>query len=198
MAQLGMERDEAIMVEERYHLMYSHSDEWVASKIEGACRDGYVTVAFGLRVRTPLLKKTILKNGKTPYEAQSESRTAGNALGQSYGMLNNRAGIEFQERTLASKYRLDIKPIAHIHDAQYFLIRDDIDVVEWVNTNLVECMEWQDLSEIAHPDVKLGGALDVFSPSWANAITLPNGLSAEEIQDFCTVEMGAYLAKLDN
>lgn len=196
MANEGMSEIEAKRIEAAYHEMYTVSDQWVESKIKQACKDGYVTVAFGLRVRTPILAKTVLGTKRTPYEAQAEGRTAGNALGQSYGMLNNRAGIEFQERTLASPYRLDIKPFAHIHDAQYMLVRDDADVVEWVNTNLVECMEWQDLPEIQHPDVPLGGELDLFYPSWANSVTIPNGMSAEDIQSHCSKAIDEYYEDL--
>lgn len=52
---------------------------------------------------------------KTPHEADAERRTAGNALGQSYGLLNTRAGIEFNSKVRNSKYKYDIKPVAQIH-----------------------------------------------------------------------------------
>lgn len=182
---VGLDKDEAKKIEANYHDLYKVSDEWVASKIEQATHDGYVTVAFGLRLRTPILKQTLINAGQVPYEAKKEARTAGNALGQSYGMLNNRAAIEFQALTLASPYRLDIMPCAPIHDAQYFVIRDDIDVVHWFNENLVSCMQWQELEEIRHPAVKLGGDVEIFWPSWAEKVSLPNGASKEEIINIC-------------
>lgn len=55
-------------------------------------------VAFGLRVRTPLLKQVVFGARGMPYEAAAEGRTAGNALGQSYGLLNNRAAVAFMKR----------------------------------------------------------------------------------------------------
>tara|TARA_B100000929_G_scaffold108179_2_gene85742 strand:- start:989 stop:3607 length:2619 start_codon:yes stop_codon:yes gene_type:complete len=181
----GFSPEKAKTIEHRYHEMYKVSDQWVQDQLKQAHTDGYVTVAFGMRVRTPMLHKTIYGSKSMPYEAQAEARTAGNALGQSYGMLNNRAAIEFQERTLASKHRLDVMPCAHIHDAQYILIRDNIDVVHWVNINLIECMQWQDLPEIRHPDVKLGGELDLFYPTWEKGITLPNQATKQQIADIC-------------
>jgi DNA polymerase I len=184
-ANVGMALDQAKLVESKYHILYAVSDQWVADNIARASLDGYVTCAFGLRVRTPVLKQTILNKRSTPYEAQSESRTAGNALGQSYGMLNNRAGIEFQERTLTSKYLYSIKPCAHIHDAQYFLIRDEVEVVEWFNINLVECMQWQKLPAIQHDEVKLGGNVEIFYPTWAVSHKLPNNASRREILNIC-------------
>lgn len=177
--------EQAKHIEDSYHKMYQVADAYVLDKIKQASKDGYVTVAFGLRLRTPILSQVLMNNESTPYEAQSEARTAGNALGQSYGMLNNRAAIEFQERTLASKYRLSIRPIAHIHDASYYLVRDDLSTVQWVNDNLIECMAWQDLPDIQHPTVKLGGALDIFYPTWAQAVTLPNHATKQEIRELC-------------
>jgi DNA polymerase-1 len=182
---LGWPEDKAKQVEARYHEMYKVSDEWVQSKLQQASKDGYVEVAFGLRVRTPLLKQVILNQRNTPYEAQAEGRTAGNALGQSWGLLNNRAGIELQERTFMSMHRYDIKPVAHIHDAQYFLVKDDLDVVHWLNDNIVECMAWQDHPDIYHPKVKLGGELGIFYPDWSNEVTLPNFATPQEILNIC-------------
>lgn len=185
MNNVGLSEKAAKAIEENYHKMYKVSDDYVAGRIQEATVTGYVTVAFGLRVRTPILAKTILNNSKTPYEATAEARTAGNAMGQSYGMLNNRTGIEFQERTLASKHRLDILPIAHIHDASYYLVRDCVHVVKWFNDNLVECMQWQDLPEIQHPQVGLGGNASCFHPSWATEYELPNNATEAEIREAC-------------
>lgn len=182
---IGIPEEQAKEIERKYHELYKVSDDWVQAKIAGAANDGYVTVAFGLRVRTPILAQTILGNRKTPYEAKAEGRTAGNALGQSYGQLNNRAAIAYQERTLKSKYAEDIRPICHIHDSQYFLVQDDVHTMHWHNTGLIECMEWDGLSEIQHPTVKLGGQLEVYYPNWAKKIKIPNGASKKEILSLC-------------
>lgn len=178
---LGWSKEKSQAVEKSYHEMYHVSDEWVQQKLVEATDVGYLTVAFGLRVRTPVLAQCVLNTSSTPYEAQAESRTAGNALGQSYCMLNNRAGIEFQERTFASDEALNIRPIAHIHDAQYFIIRNDITTLRWLNKNLVECMQWQELPEIQHDIVKLGGDLELYYPTWKDMYRIPNNASEEEI-----------------
>ena len=183
--QSDMTPEEAKSIEASYHELYAHSDAWVADKIEQATKDGFVEVAFGLRVRTPLLKQVLWNSRHTPYEALKEGRTAGNALGQSYGLLNNRAGIDLQQRAFNSDYRYDIMPVAHIHDAQYFIVKDDIDVVDWMNQNLPDCMAWQDLPEIEHPDVKLGGDLEIFYPNWASGIEIHNSMNQEEILNLC-------------
>lgn len=183
MAQLGWPKEKATQVELKYHQLYRVSDQWVAEKVEQASKDGFVTVAFGLRVRTPLLNQVILGNSKTPYEAQAEARTAGNALGQSWCLLNSRAGSEFMGKVRASDYRLDIRPCAQIHDASYHLIRDTMETLLYYNEHLVTAVKWQDHPDIWHDEVKLGGEVSVFFPTWAQELVLPNDVTADKIKD---------------
>ena len=130
-----------------------------------------------------------------PYEAAAEGRTAGNALGQSYGLLNNRAAVEFMQKVWDSPYRLEIKPVALIHDAIYLLIKDDVEVVEWANRELINAMRWQELPEIQHDTVKLGAALDIFWPDWSNATTLPNDADQISIMEICKATKDAVMKK---
>lgn len=182
---LGFEPEKAKSIEKGYHELYKVSDQYVQARLQQASKDGYVEVAFGLRVRTPLLSQVVFGSSRMPYEASAEGRTAGNALGQSYGLLNNRAAVAFMKKVWASKYRLDIKPVALIHDAIYLVIRDCIEVVDWVNRELILAMQWQELPEIQHPTVKLGSGLDIFWPSWAHPITLPNNADQQTIIKIC-------------
>ena len=181
MQQAGFPESKARTIETRYHDLYKHSDEWVQGKLDQAGQDGYVTCALGLRLRTPLLKQVIRGNRVTPFEAEAEGRTAGNALGQSWGMLNNRAAMAFLKKVRASKYRLDIRHCAQIHDANYWLIRDDPEILLWMNKHLVDEVKWQNHPDIWHDDVKLGGDLSVFFPSWAHELTLPNYLDENHL-----------------
>lgn len=184
MKNCGFSEEQAKSIEANYHELYKESDEWVKERLAKACDDGFVELAFGLKLRTPLLKQSILGNRSTLHQAEAEARTAGNALsGQSYGLLNNRAAVAFMKRVWASKWRTSIQPVALIHDAIYLLIDDDIECLEWVNKTLIEEMSWQELPEIAHDTVKLGAELDVFYPSWENEITLPNNATQQEIKD---------------
>lgn len=181
MEQTGLSEEQAKAIEANYHKLYEVSDQWTATKIKEASEKGYTTVAFGLRLRTPILHKTVLNTSSTPYEAQSEARTVGNAQGQSYGLLNNRAANELQARALVSGMANQFVPCMHIHDAQYFLVRDNLGAVEWINNNLIECMEWQDLDAIKHPTVKLGGETSIFYPNWSNETKIPNKATIQEI-----------------
>lgn len=179
----GIPMDEAVKIFDNYHRLYKVSTQWVQDRLIEATEKGYVTLAFGLRLRTPILHKTVLGSSYTPKEAQAEGRTAGNALGQSYGMLNNRAAIEFMNRVWNSEWRTQIRLSGMIHDSIYLIIPNNAKAVEWVNRNLVECMEWQQLPEIEHPQVKLGGELDMFYPAWHKATTVPNGASKQDIKN---------------
>lgn len=186
MEQSGIPEDEAKAIESNYHKLYHHSDTYIADKLKQANNDGYVTGAFGLRLRTPVLAKTILGQRNTPREASASGRSAGNMLGQSYGMLNNRSTNEFMQKVWDSPYKLDILPINLIHDAAYFLIRNDIEVLMFVNEHLVKAMQWQALPELQHDTVKLGGELSVFYPDWSTEIVIPNGATREEILSICS------------
>jgi DNA polymerase-1 len=166
---------------DKYHELYAHSTEWVKAKLAQASIDGYITAAFGLRVRTPLLKQVVLDNSKTPYEAQAESRTAGNALGQSWCLLNTRAGSEFLEKVRNSVYALYIKPCAQIHDAQYYLIKDDIEVLMYLNEHLPKAISWQDHPDIYHDIVKLSGSIEIYYPNWTKSYSIKNNASKEDI-----------------
>jgi DNA polymerase-1 len=192
MTNLGWSLEKAKAVEANYHELYKVSDDYVQTRLEQATKDGYVTVAFGLRVRTPLLSQVVW-DSRIPNEASAEGRTAGNAMGQSYGLLNNRAAVDFMRKVWASPYRLLIKPVALIHDAIYILVLDRSDVMEFANRELIKSMQWQELPEIQHPTVKLGAALDIFWPSWANATTLPNDADRETIYNICQATKGEIL-----
>ena len=189
MTNCGFLKETAQLIEQRYHEMYKVSDEWVQGRIHEATQVGYVTLAFGLRLRTPMLAATILGNRSTPKEAEAEKRSAGNALGQSYCMLNSRAANAFMKDVRQSKYRLDIRPCVQIHDAQYYLVREDVDLIHWVNQTLVPHVRWQELPEIMHDEVKLGGELSIFYPTWADELGIPNDATPDQILSLAAEHM---------
>lgn len=181
MTNCGFSEAEARNIESRYHDLYKVSDAWVQDKLNQAANTGYVTIAFGLRIRTPLLKQVIRGNSKTPFEAEAEGRTAGNALGQSWCLLNSRASTEFLGKVRSSPYRLMIRPCAHIHDAQYILVKDQVDAIMYANKHLVKAVEWQEHPDIMNDEVKLGGELSIFWPNWAHELTIPNSIDEADV-----------------
>jgi len=186
MKNCGFTEAEAKTIEARYHELYKVADQWVANLVEDAKVCGYISMAFGARIRTPLLAKCVVgTTRKMPYGAKKEARSAGNAATQSYCVLTLRALNEFMERVWASPYRYKILPSGTIHDAIYLLIPDSAEILHWVNTNLLECMAWDDLPELKHPIVKISSALDVFWPNWANEVGIPPKGNIVDIKQAC-------------
>lgn len=165
---LGFTPKEAKEIYDGYCTLYKVTIEWTANHIEKAKQLGYVEVAFGLRVRTPLLK-----NSPKSSMASAEARTAGNALGQSWGLLNDRAMNEVLQNVDSLGLTEHILPVAKVHDCGYYLVRNDINIINTLNALCVKAAKWQEDPVIADDDVHLSGNLDLFYPSWATPITLP-------------------------
>ncbi len=191
----GLTKDEALTIERNYHELYSTSDEWVRDRIAEANKTGYVELAFGLRLRTPLLPQIVLSSyDSMPYEAYKEIKTAGNALGQSYGLLNNHSANMFMNQVWKHpEYRTWILPCAQIHDSQYYLVRNHLGCLKWMNDHLIECMEWADLDPIKHDHVGLGSQLEVYWPDWSNPIKIPNRASLTRIKTALSEGKSIYL-----
>ena len=186
----GFSEELAKQVEYNYHKLYKVSDQWVQDRLQEACKTGYVTVAFDLKLRTPLLVQGQAAP-RSLYEA--EGRTAGNALGQSWGLLNSRAMNAVMQRVRANGYELDILPVAAIHDCNYYLIRNNASLISWFNSVVREEAEWNNHPDIYHDEVGLGGDLDIFYPSWATPLTLP----ADVTQDSLVQLVQRHLESLD-
>lgn len=178
----GIPEEKARQLEERFKETYRVTEAYFYEVITEACKNGYVTLAFGLRLQTPHL------HGKNPYklkgQANAISRSVFNADSQSYGLLSNRALIEFKKRIRKASKEIQesVYLLNVIHDAIYVLMRDDSYVIKWVNDNLAACMSWQEDPEIAHDIVKIGAELDI-GYSWGNMVTLPNGADMNTIYE---------------
>lgn len=179
----GLSKTKANEVYNNYYSVYSKSDEWSETRLVRTSIDGYCTLAFGLRLRTPLLSQVVWGSNVSE-KVKKESRTVSNAFTQSYGLLTNKAANEFRERVLNSRFKNDIQIIALIHDAIYLEVSDRLEVLEFVNNNLIECMSNHNLPELYHDTVKLTANLEVFYPSWNNPIELENNISQSQIYSY--------------
>jgi DNA polymerase-1 len=196
MKNCGFSKAQAQAIEAKYHELYAVADQWVADLVEKAKDIGYIPLAFGGRIRTPILAKTIGKGRVVPFHAQAEARSAGNAGTQSYCFLTIRAYNEFMERVWKSPYRYKILPAATVHDSLYFMWRETAAITKWINDNLIDCMKWQDLPELAHPTITMSSELDIFWPNWANDIGVPPDISEDEIRNVCKAGAQKYKDKL--
>ena len=189
----GFSESDAKSMVKNYNQTYNITKKWEENIIEQASKDGYVTCAFGLKLRTPLLNQTLLNVDVTPQAAIAEQRTAINAVQQSWGLLNTRAGIAFMDKVRkhpVMKYR--IKPSSQIHDSQYFIIHNDAETLLWVNDNLVKEVNWKVDPKIFHEQIDLGGELSVFFPAWDKELVIPNGIDESSLE----MLVSNYLNKL--
>ena len=67
-------------------------------------------------------------------------------------------------------------------DASYYMVRDSIEPLLFLNEHLVEAVQWQDHPDIYHDEVKLGGNTSVFFPSWAEELEIPNYIKKEDLE----------------
>ena len=66
-------------------------------------------------------------------------------------------------------------------DAIYLLVKNDPEVVKWVNDNLISTMCIMDEPKLIDAPVKLEAELDI-GKSWDKQVTLKNNISIEEIE----------------
>lgn len=179
----GFSMEQALDIERNYHKMYSVSDEWLQKRLEEAADQGYVEVAYGLRVYCSAISKSILNSKYTPKIVAKHIRTIGNALCQSYGQLTVDAGMKFLTRVYEAGLQDKVRLCCTIHDALYPMWVDTPEITKWVNDNLVECME--DISELPElqGDIPLISDLEYFAPSWAKCKPLPKFGSLEQIKE---------------
>ena len=78
-------------------------------------------------------------------------------------------------------HRLDIKPCAQIHDAGYFLIKDNVEVLLYTNKHLSKAVSWQEDPLIQNEFIGMSGKLDVYWPNWNHGMTIPNDASVKDI-----------------
>ncbi len=177
----GFPMKQAIQIEKAFHSLYAESDKFNNKNKVFMEKHGYVNCAFGLQLRTPIVAQCVLDNSKTPYEAQAEVRSANNAITQSWGMLLNRAIIATNTRIEEAGYGEYILPINMIHDAAYFMLKDEPKYIKFLNDVLIEEMEWQEHLAIASNDIRITAEMEI-GKSWANLKPLQNNATLVEIE----------------
>jgi len=181
----GFTPEEAQQIEANYHKLYTVSDKFSTKNVKFAQKNGYMKCAFGMTIRCPLLSMVIHHDPSgrnTPYAAVAESRSANNAVTQSWGMLINRALIATNKVIEASDFIYDIRPINTIHDAAYFLVRDTPEAVKFLNETLIKEMQWNAHPSIRSKDVLMEADLEI-GKSWDKQTSLPNNASIKQIEE---------------
>ena len=178
----GFSIEEANRIYDNYCKIFYKSIEWAEQTKKGMQEKGYVRGCWGHKIKTPLIKMSLINHSMTPSSVKAEFRTANNAISQSYGMLTVISGSRFQELIERSPYKYDVFLINNIHDAIYLLVKNDPEVVKWVNENLINTMCIMDEPKLIDAPVKLEAELDI-GKSWDKQVTLKNNISIEEIKE---------------
>jgi len=178
----GIPLEKAKKIVEGYKKTYKVLVEWNEANKKQMQKDGYVTGCWGHRVKTPLIQRSFINSSMTPSAVKAEFRSANNAITQSYGILTTVAGARFQDILERSPYKYDIFLMNQIHDAIYLLVKNDPEIVKWVNENLINTMCIMDEPQLIDAPVKLEAELDIGN-SWDKQKTLKNAISIEVIQD---------------
>jgi len=176
MQMLKGSRERADGIYSAFHNLYSGLTTFASSNEQFAKKNGYIELAFGLQLKTPRI------NSRDAGIQSGEVRSSSNAATQSYGMLMNRAGIELANRLEVSEFKYDIKMLNFIHDAEYFLVKNTPEAVQWLNKNLIECMSWKQDERLLKSPIILEAELDI-GKDWAHCETLPNNCTIEYIQE---------------
>lgn len=167
MKNCGLDEETAKRIEANYHELYKVADKYVDDRIAEASKTGFVTGAFGFKLRAAILKRVLLNHRNTPTKIEKITRTLGNMLGQSYGLLNSRAANEVFDECVTANIHRHIYPIAQIHDAQYFVVDDDPKVLFTLCNLLKKAVSWDDLPELQQDDIPLSGTPQLSFDSWA-------------------------------
>jgi len=180
--------DQAISIEKSYQELYTVTIAFNEAQVQFGHEHGYVELAFGLRLRTPILAASVINSSKTPYAVKAEGRSAVNAVTQSWGMLINRAIIHTNNDIEQSVSVYDILPINAIHDALYFIVREDVKTIKFLNDRLIHHMEWNDHPKIKSKKVPMKADLEL-GRSWDKMKTLKNKATEAEITTFLLEEI---------
>ena len=181
----GFTMEQATDIEQAFHELYKVSGEFNKKNTQFMEKHGYVECAFGLKLRTPIISQCILGNSRTPHEADKEARSANNAITQSWGMLLNRAMNATNQRIEEAGYSKDILPCNMIHDAGYFIVRNNPHYIKFLNDVLIAEMEWNNNKIIKSKDVLMKATLEIGN-SWDTLVPLNNNAPLKEIHELFT------------
>lgn len=109
----------------------------------------------------------------------ASERSVANATIQFWDHLTLVGLAKIVDRIMEEGYDDDITVHATIYDSLYFEITNDIEIIEWMNRNLIECMT-EDF--VPNQKIPLVANMDV-GTTWADLKELPNNASMSEIKE---------------
>jgi len=159
-------------VYDAYWALYPELRDFAEETEVFAEANGYVECFFGLKLRAANIKA---KDNKA---RSKEVRTLNNARIQSAAMLTTTALDRTQLWIEANGYENDILLNATIHDSIYACVRNDAEIIEAFNKELIKNMTMHYDGEIVpnEADAEIGN-------TWADLHGIENNATSDEIQE---------------
>lgn len=126
---------------------------------------GYLHLGLGFRIYTD--------------DPDGDIRTVANATCQFWSVLSILAINKLHQMIDEAGYQEDIIVTATIYDSIYFIVRDDVNIIKWLNDRIVPIME-QDFME----NQTLHNSADLeIGPNWSELYHLDHNISTQEIKE---------------
>ena len=179
----GFSEEKSKFIEKSHKELYKVYYDYIANKINQTKETGYTTLAFGLRLRSPVLKASSTTDIPN-YIIEQEERSVGNALFQSYGLMTLNALVNIMKDVWEHPVYFDrIVPITTIYDSIYLELDNDLEMLTWINKTITKHMlNIDDLPELKHDQIAISADVEVLYPDWSSQIPLPNNATEEEVQ----------------
>jgi DNA polymerase I-like protein with 3'-5' exonuclease and polymerase domains len=164
-AKIPMEEAEKIFNayhEELYPGVTAYREDYV---LPTAQKQGYIHLGLGFRLYTENATKDI--------------RSLNNGTCQFWSILTALTINKLHQLIDQNNLQNDILVTATIYDSIYLCVRDDPEIIQWLNKCIVPIMETQFMEGQI-----LGNSADLeIGPSWAKLYKLPHNATIEEIQE---------------
>lgn len=163
---------------DNYWSLYSKVDDYNKRIISQAKQQGYLVSRYSnLRIWLPDIKSSIR------HIREKAERVAVNFSIQSGNFFTLKAIHCFQKWIEKNNLIKEVKIVNTIHDAIYLYIKNDLEIIERVNRELIECMV-SDYNNRNYDKVlvPLEAELDI-GHNMAEIITLPNNITQKEIEE---------------
>ena len=171
---LNISLEEATEIFNNYWSLYAGIKKYNEKNLEQARKGGFIVSDFsGLRLFTPAI------NSHDEYSRAKEERVVNNFKIQSGNFLMLRAINRFQKWIEKNKLIEEVKVINTVHDSVYLYIKDDAEIIQLVNQQLIKFMT---LPYRENQPIPLEAELDI-GKDMAHLVTLKNDASIEDIEE---------------
>ena len=139
------------------------------------------------KMREEIVLPTVKANGRihlglgcymNSSEPEAEIRTLFNACSQFWSILTLLTINKFNHHVDANELSEDVKVISSIYDSIYILVRDDVELIKWVNDLIIPILTKDFIEDQTIPNQ----CIAEIGYNWYDTIKIENNASLEEIE----------------